>query len=116
MRSAARGSEERGSYLSGIVKPQSSIIFPQSWRDVAVPAAHTEGGGGGRTETNLGHDRSTGGRGIARLQRLRRLGRSLAEGLGGHNYGGLLWSHHSHGRCQRGLLEEERRDGEINRM
>lgn len=81
------------------------------------PEVGVQGDGGGwGTETNLGHDRSAGGRGIARLQRLHRLGWSLAEGLGGHNYRGLLWSHHSHGWCQRGLLEEESRDEEINRM
>lgn len=68
------------------------------------------------TETNLGYDRATGGCGNARLRWLHRLGWSLAEGLGGHNYRGLLWSHHSHGWCQGGLLKEERRDEEINRM
>lgn len=62
------------------------------------------------TETNLGHDRGTRGCGNARLRWLHRLGWRLAEGLGGHNYRGLLLSHHSHGWCQGGLLKEERRD------
>lgn len=97
-----------------------AVTQPASWQmwQCLHPWGWSAGGAVGvvGTETNLGHDRSTGGRGNAWLRRLHRLGWSLAEALGGHNYRGLLWSHHSHGWCQGALLEEQRRDEEINRM
>lgn len=107
--------------LCKAVGPELSRDTASLLADVTMPAPLRVGCRGRRvgvagTETNLGHDRSTGGGGDARLRRLRGLGWSLAEGLGGHNYRGLLRSHHSHGWCQGALLEEQRRDEEINRM
>lgn len=66
-------------------------------------------------ETDLGHDRTSRGRGDARLRRLHWLGGRLGRGLGRQNHGGLLRSRHSHDRCHGALLEEQGRDREINR-
>lgn len=84
---------------------------------VPAPLRVERGRSGDRTaeRTDLGHDRTSGVRGDARLRRLHWLGGSLGRGLGGHNHGGLLRSRHCHGRCHGALLEEQGRDREINR-
>lgn len=89
---------------------------PSGWRLGGGWCVWVWGGGQeGRAveRTDLGHDRSSRGRRRGCLRWLRRLGGSMSGGLGGHNHGGLLWSRHSHGHG--GLLEEQRRDREINR-
>lgn len=92
----------------------AAVTVPSPLR---VERGRRRGRSGGRVaeSTDLGHDRTSGRRGDARLRRLHWLGGRLGQGLGGHNHGGLLRSRHRHGRRHGALLEEQGRDREINR-